>query len=105
VPASSTQLRDRLERNTRFFRGKMADLGFDIVPGTHPISPVMLGDAALATRFADAMLDRGIYVIGFSYPVVPRGTARIRAQVSAAHTREDRQRAIDAFRATREGCD
>lgn len=100
--ASSTQLRDQLEGNTRFFRDSMSALGFDIIPGSHPICPVMLGDAALATRFADAMLDRGIYVVGFSYPVVPHGKARIRTQISAAHSRADLQRAIDAFRATRE---
>jgi len=69
----------------------------DILPGTHPIVPIMLGDAALATRFADAMLARGVYVIGFSYPVVPQGKARIRAQISAAHSREDLEGAVAAF--------
>jgi len=93
----STELRDRLESNTRFFRDGMDRLGFDILPGTHPICPVMLGDAALATRFADAMLAKGVYVIGFSYPVVPKGRARIRTQISAAHSREDLQHALDAF--------
>ncbi|HKX61490.1 MAG TPA: glycine C-acetyltransferase [Verrucomicrobiae bacterium] len=94
---ASTELRDRLEANTRFFREGMAGLGFDLLPGKHPICPVMLGDAALATRFADAMLGQGVYVIGFSFPVVPKGKARIRTQISAAHSREDLQRALEAF--------
>lgn len=93
----STGLRDRLEANTALFRAGMAKLGFTILPGTHPICPVMLGDAALATRFADAMLEHGVYVIGFSYPVVPKGKARIRTQISAAHSREDLEKAIAAF--------
>ena len=93
----STGLRDRLEANTTFFRAGMAKLGFTILPGTHPICPVMLGDAALATRFADVMLEHGVYVIGFSYPVVPKGKARIRTQISAAHSREDLEKAIAAF--------
>ena len=93
----STELRDRLEANTKFFRSEMTKLGFDILPGTHPIVPVMIGDAALATKFADAMLVRGVYVIGFSYPVVPKGKARIRTQISAAHSREELDRAIQAF--------
>jgi glycine C-acetyltransferase len=94
---SSTELRDRLEANTRFFRQGMAKLGFAILPGSHPIVPVMLGDASLAGRFAEAMLERGVYVIGFSYPVVPQGKARIRTQISAAHTREDLQHALNSF--------
>ena len=93
----STELRDRLEANTKFFRAGMARLGFNILPGTHPIVPVMLGDAALAGRFAEAMLERGVYVIGFSYPVVPQGKARIRTQISAAHSREDLAFALDQF--------
>jgi glycine C-acetyltransferase len=93
----STALRDRLEESTRYFREKMTAAGFAIRPGSHPIVPVMLGDAALAGRFADAMLKRGIYVIGFSFPVVPVGAARIRVQISAAHTREQLDRAIAAF--------
>jgi glycine C-acetyltransferase len=93
----STALRDALERNTRFFRAEMSRLGFDILAGSHPIVPVMLGDAALASRFAEAMLDEGVYVIGFSYPVVPQGRARIRAQISAAHSRADLERGLDAF--------
>ncbi len=94
---TSTQLRDALEASTRWFRAAMTEAGFQIVPGEHPIVPVMLGDAALASKFADAMLERGVYVIGFSYPVVPQGKARIRTQISAAHTREDLERAVKAF--------
>jgi glycine C-acetyltransferase len=97
----STALRDQLEANTKFFREGMGKLGFNILPGTHPICPVMLGDAALATKFADAMLQKGVYVIGFSYPVVPQGRARIRTQISAAHSRADLELAIDAFAAVK----
>ena len=93
----STELRDRLEANTNFFREQMAGSGFEILEGTHPITPIMLGDAALASRFADAMLEKGVYVIGFSFPVVPQGKARIRTQISAAHTREDLEFAIAKF--------
>ncbi len=75
----------------------MTEAGFDILPGEHPIVPIMLGDAVLATKFADAMLAKGVYVIGFSYPVVPQGKARIRVQVSAAHSRKDLEFAITAF--------
>ena len=98
---ASTELRDRLEDNTRFFRGEMVRAGLDVLRGEHPIVPVILGDAALAGRMADAMLAQGVYVIGFSYPVVPKGKARIRAQVSAAHTREDLSFAVQAFAETR----
>jgi glycine C-acetyltransferase len=98
----STALRDRLEENTRYFRAAMAELGFEIVPGMHPIVPIMLGEAALAGRFAEAMLARGVYVIGFSYPVVPHGKARIRTQISAAHSREDLEFAVEQFRAVKE---
>jgi len=94
---ASTTLRDQLETNTRYFREKMMSDGFSIAPGEHPIVPIMLGDASLASRFADAMLERGIYVIGFSYPVVPKGKARIRTQISAAHTGEELDRAVNAF--------
>ncbi len=97
ILGESTALRDKLERNTRFFREEMSALGFTIPEGTHPIVPVMLGDAALATRMADALLEEGIYVIGFSYPVVPQGKARIRTQVSAAHTEKDLETAVGAF--------
>ena len=93
----STELRDRLEDNTKFFRDQMAGCGFDILRGRHPITPIMLGDAALASRFADAMLEKGVYVIGFSFPVVPQGKARIRTQISADHTREDLEFAIAKF--------
>lgn len=95
-------LRERLHLNTRLFREKMSAAGFDIPRGEHPIVPVMLGDARLATRFADKLLERGIYVIGFSYPVVPEGKARIRVQISAAHTREDLDSAVEQFKAVRD---
>jgi glycine C-acetyltransferase len=93
----STALRDKLEANTQFFRDGMGKLGFTILPGTHPICPVMLGDAALAAKFADAMLQKGVYVIGFSYPVVPKGKARIRCQISAAHSQDELAFAIAKF--------
>ena len=94
---SSTTLRDTLETNTTYFRSRMESEGFEILPGTHPIVPIMLGDASLATRFADRMLELGVYVIGFSYPVVPQGQARIRTQISAAHSIEDLDFAIEQF--------
>jgi glycine C-acetyltransferase len=90
-------LRSQLQDNTQRFRSSMTELGFDVLPGDHPIVPVMYGDAALAARTADAMLERGVYVIAFSYPVVPKGQARIRTQMSAAHSRQDIERAIAAF--------
>jgi glycine C-acetyltransferase len=93
----TTELRDRLEENTRYFREAMTARGFDIKKGIHPIVPIMLGDARLAHDIAHDMLAEGIYVIGFSYPVVPRGEARIRVQVSAAHTKEHLDRAVEAF--------
>ena len=93
----STELRDRLETNTRFFREEISGSGFEILPGEHPITPIMLGDALLATKVADAMLVKGVYVISFSYPVVPKEKARIRTQVSAAHTKEDLTFAIEKF--------
>jgi glycine C-acetyltransferase len=95
----STALRDKLEANTKHFRDGMTKAGLAIRPGTHPIAPVMLGDAKLAVDMAGKLLDHGIYVIGFSYPVVPKGQARIRVQVSAAHSTEDLDRAISAFAA------
>ncbi len=91
------ELRRRLEENARFLRQSLEKLGFKVRPGTHPIMPVMLGDAALAVRMADRLLQEGVYVIGFSYPVVPKGEARIRVQVSAAHTREQLTQAVTAF--------
>jgi glycine C-acetyltransferase len=95
--SASTELRDRLEANTKRFREGMTAAGFDIRPGVHPIVPIMLGDARLSMQMADALLEEGIYVIGFSFPVVPRGQARIRVQLSAAHAPEDVERAIEAF--------
>jgi len=95
--SGSTALRDRLEKNTRFFREAIGRVGFAIQPGEHPIVPIMLGDAALATKVADAMLAKGVYVIGFSFPVVPQGKARIRTQMSAAHTEEDLETAVRKF--------
>ena len=95
--SSTDDLRKRLQENSHYFRKKMTDLGFELIPGDHAIIPVMLGDAKLARDFANLMLDQGIYVIGFSYPVVPKSKARIRTQISAAHSREDLDRAIDAF--------
>jgi len=95
-------LRARLRENTAWFRTRMTELGFDVLPGDHPIVPVMIGDAARASRMADVLLGKGIYVIGFSYPVVPVGKARIRTQLSAAHTREDLEVAVLAFAAARD---
>jgi len=97
----STALRDKLEDNTRFFREGIQKAGLTIKPGTHPIVPVMLGDAALSQKFATKMLEKGVYVIGFFYPVVPQGAARIRTQVSAAHSKDDLAFAIEQFAATK----
>ena len=97
----TSELRDRLRDNTQFFRSAMPQLGYEILPGEHPIVPVMIGDAAKATATADALLQRGVYVIGFSYPVVPQGKARIRCQMSAAHTREDLEFAVEQFAAVK----
>ena len=97
VLSASTVLRDRLEENTRYFREGITERGFDVTPGEHPIVPIMLGDAVLAGKMAEALLSRGVYVTAFSFPVVPRGKARIRVQVSAVHTREDLDFAIEAF--------
>jgi glycine C-acetyltransferase len=99
--STSGELRERLKANTRLFREGMTERGFSIVPGEHPIVPIMLGDAALAARMAEEMLKRGIYVVGFSYPVVPQGKARIRVQVSACHTEDDLQFALEAFYAVK----
>jgi glycine C-acetyltransferase len=98
--SESTALRDRLEDNTRYFRQGMQVAGFDIPQGDHPIVPVMLGDAVVAQRMSQKLLERGIYAIGFFYPVVPKGKARIRTQISAAHTRDDLDKAIAAFAET-----
>ena len=95
--SSSTVLRDKLESNTRYFRRKMVDQGFDVPVGNHPIVPIMLGDAVLSQKVAHRLLEKGIYVIGFFYPIVPKGTARIRAQISAAHTQTDLDLAVRMF--------
>lgn len=100
IVSQSTQLRDHLRANTQFMRRELSQLGFDVLPGEHPIVPVMIGDAALAGRFADSMLEKGVYVIGFSYPVVPVGKARIRTQMSAAHSQDDLAFAVDCFART-----
>jgi glycine C-acetyltransferase len=97
--AGSTELREQLHSNARFLRAALERSGLRLRPGNHPILPVMLGDAALASRMADLLLDRGIYVIGFSFPVVPQGQARIRIQISAAHTKEQLDQAAQAFAA------
>ncbi|HEV7867131.1 MAG TPA: glycine C-acetyltransferase [Chthoniobacteraceae bacterium] len=99
--SASTELRDRLDENTRFFREEMSARGFQIIPGSHPITPILLGDAALSQRFAEAMLERGVYVVGFFYPVVPHGQARIRTQISAVHTRADLEFALEQFSAVK----
>lgn len=99
--AETSELRERLFSNTKLFRERMTSNGFNILPGEHPIVPVMLGDAALATRMADSLLKKGIYVIGFSYPVVPQGKARIRVQVSAAHTPDELEFAATQFADTK----
>ena len=95
--SETTELREQLVENTQYFRSRMTEAGFDIKQGEHPIVPIMLGDAKLAQDVAAAMLEKGIYVIGFSFPVVPKGEARIRVQISAAHSREHLNKAIDAF--------
>src|SRR5689334_14171588 len=95
--SETTELRDKLEKNTKYFRAKMTEAGFDIKNGEHPIVPIMLYDSVLAARFADELLQEGIYVIGFFYPVVPKGQARIRVQISAAHEPEHLDKAINAF--------
>jgi glycine C-acetyltransferase len=97
----SAELRSRLAENTEHFRARMGELGFEILPGTHPIVPVMVGDAVKAARLADGLIRRGVYAVSFSYPVVPRDTARIRTQMSAAHSREDLDFAVEAFVAAR----
>ncbi|RMD84617.1 MAG: glycine C-acetyltransferase [Candidatus Dadabacteria bacterium] len=96
--SSTTELRDKLQQNTTYFRTEISRLGYNIREGSHPIVPIMLGEAKLAVSIAEDMLEEGIYVIGFSYPVVPKGAARIRVQISAAHSRDDLDRAIEAFR-------
>ena len=95
--AQGDQLRARLRENATFFRVQLTALGFRLIPGEHPIIPIMLGDASLATRMAERLLEEGVYVVGFSYPVVPEGQARIRVQMSAAHQHEQLERASAAF--------
>ena len=95
--SETTELRDKLEFNTKYFRKKMTEVGFDIKPGEHPIVPIMLYDANVAQNFAAKLLDEGIYVIGFFFPVVPKGQARIRVQLSAAHEKAQLDKAIAAF--------
>jgi glycine C-acetyltransferase len=95
--SETTELRDKLERNTQYFRKKMTEAGFDIKPGEHPIVPIMLYDAVVAQNFAEKLLDEGVYVIGFFFPVVPKGQARIRVQLSAAHEQRHLDKAISAF--------
>ena len=99
---TSDDLRARLRTNTALFRQRMGALGFDILPGDHPIVPVMLGDATHAAHLADRLLEQGIYVIAFSYPVVPRGQARIRVQLSSAHSEADIRACVEAFAEARE---
>jgi glycine C-acetyltransferase len=98
--SASTELRDKLEENTKYFRAAMTERGLTIRAGVHPIVPIMIGDAAKSQKFAARMLEQGVYVIGFFYPVVPHGTARVRTQVSAAHSREDLEFAVNAFAQT-----
>jgi glycine C-acetyltransferase len=102
ILSASTELRDKLEENTKYFRDALTECGLTIKSGTHPIVPIMIGDAAKSQEFAARMLEKGVYVIGFFYPVVPHGTARVRTQVSAAHSREDLEFAVNAFVETNE---
>jgi glycine C-acetyltransferase len=102
ILSASTELRDKLEENTKYFRDALTERGLTIKPGIHPIVPIMIGDAAKSQKFAARMLEKGVYVIGFFYPVVPHGTARVRTQVSAAHSREDLEFAVKAFAETNE---
>ena len=100
--SASTELRDKLEENTKYFREALTERGLTIKPGVHPIVPIMIGDPAQSPKFAARMLEKGVYVIGFFYPVVPHGTARVRTQVSAAHSHEDLEFAVKAFAETDE---
>jgi len=100
--SSTTDLRDKLEENTRYFREKIKEAGFEIKDGIHPIVPIMLGDAVLSQKMAANLLEKGVYVIGFFFPVVPKDTARIRVQISAAHTKEDLDFAIGKFKEVKE---
>ncbi len=102
ILSASTELRDKLEENTKYFRAALTERGLTIKPGVHPIVPIMIGDAAKSQKFAARMLEKGVYVIGFFYPVVPHGTARVRTQISAAHSHEDLEFAVNAFAETNE---
>jgi len=95
--SETTQLRDKLEENTRYFRSKITEAGFDVKPGEHPIVPIMLYDAVLSQKMAEKLLEKGVYVIGFYFPVVPKGQARIRVQISAGHERAHLDTAIQSF--------
>jgi glycine C-acetyltransferase len=95
--SGSTELRDKLQENTRYFREKIAGVGLEVLPGEHPIVPVMFGEATPAVKMAEKLLEKGVYVIPFSFPVVPKGKARIRTQVSAAHSKEDLDFAVEKF--------
>jgi glycine C-acetyltransferase len=97
ILTASTELADRVKENTRYFREGIASTGFEILGKDHPISPVLLGDAALSQEFSGKLLEKNIYAIGFFYPVVPQGRARIRTQISAAHTRDHLDQALEAF--------
>jgi glycine C-acetyltransferase len=97
-----TKYRDKLEENTKYFREKIKEIGFEIIEGEHPIVPIMLGDAVLSQKMADRLLEKGVYVIGFYFPVVPKGQARIRTQISAAHSKEDLDFALKAFKEVKE---
>jgi glycine C-acetyltransferase len=99
--SASTELRDKLMDNTRYFRERLTSIGLSVLPGEHPIVPIMFGEAMPAVKMAEAMLAKGVYVIPFSFPVVPKGKARIRTQVSAAHSREDLDLAVDSFAAAK----
>jgi len=99
---ASTELRDKVEANTKYFRDEIKKIGLDVIESEHPICPVMLGDAVLAQKFAEKMLEKGVYVVGFFFPVVPKGKARIRTQISAGHSREDLDNALRAFKETKE---
>ena len=96
--SSSTELRDKVHANARYFRTEMEKLGFELLPGEHPIVPVMVYDAKVAHEFAERMLEKGVYVVAFCYPVVPKGKDRIRTQISAAHTKEDLDFAVQCFK-------
>ncbi|MHC4486767.1 MAG: aminotransferase class I/II-fold pyridoxal phosphate-dependent enzyme, partial [Planctomycetota bacterium] len=101
ILSASADLRDKLQNNTRYFREQIAKLGLDVIAGEHPIVPIMLGDAVVSQNMAEKLLQKGVYVIGFSYPVVPKAAARIRTQISAAHSKEDLDFAIEKISDTK----